>query len=458
MLDELRARLAEPTARGLADAVSRGVRDGALEVGATLPPIRKVAAELGMAPATVSSAWALLSRAGVIHTNGRRGTVIADRAIPGPARYRRALQYSVQFQFDLSTGLPDPALLPDLRPALGRLHTAAPLRTYLDDPVLPELLEQLHADWPFATDAITVADGVMDAVDLFTATFLRFGDRVAVEEPTDPGLLDLLESLGTKVIPVDLDEDGPAPASLAAAMDAGARTAFIQPRAQQPTGVCTTAERAAELAEIVRAADAQVVEIDYFGVVAASPVHSLGRVIPERTVHVRGYSASHGPELRIAALGGSAELVEMLVQRRHLVQGWTSRLLQLLLLDLLTDAESIRQVTAARNEYANRRRTLVDELAKRGVEVKGTDGRYVWLPVESEATALVSLTSRSIGVAPGTPFAVRPTLEPHLCVTSSLLPVEHTAEIAEALAEAAAPPTRVPRLGHPDASRRARVR
>src|SRR4051812_34417422 len=129
MMNELKSRLAEPTARGLADAVSRGVRDGALEVGATLPPIRKVAAELSMAPATVSSAWALLSRAGVIHTNGRRGTVIADRAIPGPARYRRALQYSVQFEFDLSTGLPDPALLPDLRPALGRLHTAAPLRT-----------------------------------------------------------------------------------------------------------------------------------------------------------------------------------------------------------------------------------------------------------------------------------------------------------------------------------------
>src|SRR5262249_42118442 len=135
MMDELKSRLAEPTARGLADAVSRGVRDGALEPGATMPPIRKIATELKMAPATVSAAWALLSRAGVIHTNGRRGTVIADRAVPGPVRYRRALQHSVRFQFDLSTGLPDPALLPDLAPALGRLHAAAPLHTYLDDPV-----------------------------------------------------------------------------------------------------------------------------------------------------------------------------------------------------------------------------------------------------------------------------------------------------------------------------------
>ncbi len=436
-MDELKSRLAEATARGLADAVGRGVRDGVLEVGATLPPIRTVAAELKMAPATVSAAWALLSRAGVIHTNGRRGTVVADRAVPGPVRYRRALQYSVQFQFDLSTGLPDPELLPDLGPALSRLHAAAPLRTYFDDPVLPELLERLHADWPFQAGAVTVADGVMDAIDLFTATFLRFGDRVAVEEPTDPGLLDLLEALGTRVIPVELDTEGPQAGSLAAALDAGARTVFIQPRAQQPTGMSMTSERAGELAEIIQGRDARVVEIDYFGVMGSSPLHSLGRIIPDRTIHVRGYSASHGPELRIAALGGSSELIETLVQRRHLVQGWTSRLLQLLLLDLLTDARSIREVANARETYARRRRALVAELAKRQVDVDGVDGRYVWMPVASEAAALVSLTSRSIGVAPGTPFSIRPAPEPRLCVTAGLLPAEHAPEIAEALADAA---------------------
>jgi DNA-binding transcriptional MocR family regulator len=442
MMDELKSRLSEPTARGLADAVSRGVRDGAFEPGATLPPIRKIAATLKLAPATVSAAWALLSRAGVIHTNGRRGTVIADRASPGPARYRRALQYSVRFQFDLSTGLPDPDLLPDLAPALGRLHTAEPLRTYLDDPVLPDLLDRLHADWPFRADAITIADGVMDALDLFTATFLRFGDRVAVEHPTDPGLLDLLESLGTRVVPVPIDDAGPIPAALAAAFEGGARTVFLQPRAQQPTGVSLTAERADELAAVVRSSEAQAVEIDYFGVVASTAVHSLGDAVPDRTIHIRGYSASHGPELRIAALGGAGELMESLVQRRHLVQGWTSRLLQLLLLDLLTEERSIREVAAAREEYARRRRVLIEALAEHGVTVGGGDGRYVWLPVASEAAALVSLTSRSIGAAPGQPFMVEPGLDPHLCVTAGLLPTQHAAEIAEALADAAAPSTR----------------
>ena len=60
----------------------------------------------------------------------------------------------------------DPALLPDPAPALRRLPAADPLRTYLDEPVVPDLLERLHGDWPYRADAITVCDGVGDALDL----------------------------------------------------------------------------------------------------------------------------------------------------------------------------------------------------------------------------------------------------------------------------------------------------
>jgi DNA-binding transcriptional MocR family regulator len=441
VIDELKARLMEHSAGGLADAVSHAVRDGVLEPGATLPTVRAVAAALKLSTTTVNSAWGLLSRAGVIRTDGRRGTVITHRSASGRNRYRRALQYPVRFHFDLSTGLPDPTLLPDLAPALRRLHATDPLRTYLDDPVLPELHEQLHAGWPFEPEALTICDGVGDALDLIINTLLRYGERVAVEHPTDPTLLDLLEAAGIRPIAVDMDGDGAVPESLAAVLAAGARIAFVQPRAHQPTGISINSDRATELAEAVRAHDGQVIEIDYFGTAASVPVHSLGRVIPERTIHIRGFAASHGPELRIAAVGGSHDPIEDLVHRRHLGQGWTSRVLQALLVDLLTNAQALRQVNTARQEYAHRRRKLVAELHEHDIDVLGDDGRFIWMPVASEASALVSLTSQGIGVAPGTPFSVRAKFAPHICITAGLLPVVHAAEIAEALAAAARPPS-----------------
>jgi DNA-binding transcriptional MocR family regulator len=437
VIEEIRHRLGGKGSRDIADAVSQAIRDGAVKAGQRLPPIRTVAAEFGVSPSTISSAWAILARSGLVHADGRRGTVISQRMSQGPVRYQRALQYSAQFRIDLSTGLPVESLLPDLEPALRRLKLAGPLQTYLDQPLVPALRDQLHTGWPFAADAITVADGAMDALDLIISTLLRFGDRVAVERLTDPPLLDLLEAAGVKLIPVELDADGPTAESVAAALAAGARTFFLQPRAHHPTGIFLTEQRAAELSGVLRTVDALVVEIDFVGMVATAEITSLGRHIPDRTLHIRGYSTSHGPELRLAAVGGPTAILETLIRRRHLGQGWTSRLLQLLLLDLLTDSTSIDQVARARQEYARRRTALRDALAGHGIEVGPADGLYLWLPVANETAALVALASQGIGVAPGAPFSVGHDYDPHLCVTAGALPTGQAGVIADALAAAA---------------------
>jgi DNA-binding transcriptional regulator YhcF (GntR family) len=52
---------------------------GALPAGTRLPPIRQLAADLGLAPGTVAKAYALLERGGVASSHRRRGTVITDR-------------------------------------------------------------------------------------------------------------------------------------------------------------------------------------------------------------------------------------------------------------------------------------------------------------------------------------------------------------------------------------------
>ena len=95
-----------------------------------------------------------------------------------------------------------------------------------------------------------------------------------------------------------------------------------------------------------------VVEDDHSGDIATGEDVSLGRHLPDRTVHIRSYSKSHGPDLRIAAVGGSADVIDPLVSRRMLGPGWTSRLLQAVLVELLTDPAAIAAVGRARTTYA----------------------------------------------------------------------------------------------------------
>ena len=93
-------------------------------------------------------------------------------------------------------------------------------------------------------------------------------------------------------------------------------------------------------------------------------------------------SKSHGPDLRIAAVGGAAEVIDPMVARRMLGPGWTSRLLQAVLLDLLTHADPQESVRQARIAYTRRGTLLREKLKDRGIAASPGDGINVWIPVE----------------------------------------------------------------------------
>jgi DNA-binding transcriptional MocR family regulator len=445
LLDAVSARFEERTTRGLARAVSVAVGEGVLAEGAKLPPIREVATALRVSPSTVSAAWALLARAGTIRSDGRRGTTVATRRGSGPSRYRRALDRTVAFRLDLSTGVPDPTLIPDLTPAFAQLSTAGTSNSYLDQPVLPELADVVLADWPYPTDTIAIMDGAMDAVDQVASFLLRFGDSVIVENPCFPPLLDLLEALGVRTIGVDVDGDGLVPEAFAQALATGPRAVFLQPRAHNPTGGSMSEDRATVLAATLAGTGTVIVEDDSTGAISATPPISIGTWLPEQTVHIRSFSKSHGPDLRLAALSAPNRILEPILERRLLGQGWTSRLLQRILLALLTDAGSQAQVARARDAYASRRVATVKAMSDHGVDVASRDGLNIWLPVRDETASMLSLASRGIGVAAGSPFETSLSATAHVRVTVGLIS-EDFGSIADALADASRiDPLRSPR-------------
>lgn len=436
IVSAIEERMDEPTARGLATAVGRAIRDGVLPPGTKLPPIRVIATELTLSPTTVSAGWTLLSRSGAIHTDGRRGTTVADPSTPGAVRYRTAVRRQTAFAVDLSTGIPDADLLPGLERAFADLTTAGTPSSYLDDPVLPELVEVLREQWPFTTEHITVVDGAMDALDQVARTVLRFGDRVVVEHPCFPALVDLVEATGVRVVGVPMDEQGLSVDALREALQEPVAAVFLQPRAHNPTGISMSSGRARELVEVLSGTGTLVVEDDSAGAIASTEPTSLGEWLPEQTVHIRSFSKSHGPDLRLAAVSAPADVLQRLMARRQLGQGWSSRVLQRILHSLLVDPEAIAQVDRARASYADRRQRLVKALADRGVVVGGTDGINLWLPVLDEAAAMVRLASRGIGVAPGSPFALLPDQPGYLRVTCGLV-ADDFEELADELATAA---------------------
>jgi DNA-binding transcriptional MocR family regulator len=429
----------ERSPHGIASAISRLITTGDLAPGDRLPTVRDLARDLGVSPATVSHAWQTLAAAGLITSRGRSGSFV--RSMPRewmPRRYQ-GLDGSLEAALDLSRGTPDPALLPRLAPVLATVELHADTTSYQAKPDIPELHDLLRATWPSPVESITVTNGALDAIDRVLATLVRYGDRVIVGNPTFPPFFDLLDAYGLEAVGVPVDADGMRPEEFAAALGSGPSVVLLQTRAHNPTGASMSPERAERLAGILRrsrtAPHTIVIEDDHSGAISSAPDVSLATHLPERVLHVKSFSKSHGPDLRIGALGGPRALVDRVVARRLLGPGWTSRTIQSILHALLTDADAVAQVDAARAVYAERRLALRAGLLEAGVDLPPGDGINAWLPVAEERSALVQLAAAGIRVAPGSPFLLGDA-PPHVRVTVGVVPVESARAVARSLVAA----------------------
>src|SRR4051794_20290182 len=320
-----RYRLAGRTATQIVASIEATIRDGGLVAGDLVPTVRGLADQLGVATGTVASAYRTARERGLLETHGRNGTRVRAR----PALGRRSGGAEVpEGVVDLASGQPGAALLPavDLGRAGWTHPAAAP-----DGLVLPELAaqarERLAADGVEAA-SVTVASGGLDAIRRVLAARLAAGDAVGVEDPGWPNLLDLLASSGLHPVPVAVDQQGPVPASLAAALRDGARAVVVTSRAQNPTGAYVTGGRARDLRWVLaQHRDVLVVEDDHAAELAGVPLATLSGST-ERWAFVRSLSKPYGPDLRLAVLAGDEATVARVEGQLRIGSGWVSTMLQ----------------------------------------------------------------------------------------------------------------------------------
>jgi GntR family transcriptional regulator len=103
---------------------------GNLPVGARLPPIRQLAADLGLAPGTVARAYRELESDGVVISRVRHGTTIAAQRRPtakqvGERLAAAARTYAVAVR---SLGVDRSTAVAELDDQLAQLPTTNPLR------------------------------------------------------------------------------------------------------------------------------------------------------------------------------------------------------------------------------------------------------------------------------------------------------------------------------------------
>lgn len=365
------------TAAEIAGSVRELRERGVLSPGGLLPPVRELAARLGVNRNTAVAAYRQLAQAGIVVTRGRAGTMLVGHDAVAQEGYAQDTVLR-----DVGTGNPDPALIPDPSAVLGG---ALGRPVLYGEPIIDPALDAWAREWvspdlPASDFRITITSGAVDAVERLLAQALMRDDAVALEDPCFLASIHTVRLGGYRAVPVPVDDEGMTVAGLRAALESGVRAVICTPRAQNPTGVSLSPERAAALrALLAEHPYVLIIEDDHFSMLSERSYESLIGPRHKRFALLRSVSKFLGPDMCLAVAATDPETSERLAMRLSPGTTWVSHLLQRLTRGLLTDEASAATIEAAGAHYAERNRAFASRLREHGIDAEYTDGMNLWV-------------------------------------------------------------------------------
>jgi GntR family transcriptional regulator/MocR family aminotransferase len=225
---------------------------------------------------------------------------------------------------------------------------------------------------------VLVTQGAQQALDLIGRVLLGPGAVVAMEEPGYPQARPLFRSLGARIVPVPVDEEG----MDAAALPADAALVYTTPSHQYPLGTPMSLARRTALLDWASDHDAVIVEDDYdseyrFSERPLEPLQSIDR--NGRVIYVGSFAKTVLPMLRLGFLVPPASLRSALHSAKQLTDWYGDLVTQGAMAHFLDEGLMARHLRRATHEYAARH-----ELINSTLNREFTD----WLAVVPSAAGL----------------------------------------------------------------------
>ncbi|WP_040662302.1 PLP-dependent aminotransferase family protein [Neptuniibacter caesariensis] len=274
--------------------LAQEILQGRLPAGSKLPSIRYQCEQLGLSKATVIHAYQRLEAAGLIEARFKSGFYVVgqgtNRPIPSESLVhsepqlvdtsdlmRDIMEHSAAFDIapqgshsrDLPTGIVE--LNRSIARALRSQKEAD--HQYYDEPAgVAEIREQIAERYQrlgcrFTSSEVTMSAGCQHGLALALQMCCQPGDIVAVESPGFYGVLQLIESMGLKVleIPVSAQHGMSINALETAAQNWNIKACVVTPSFATPTGACLPIAQRHQLLALSEEKDFMVIEDDIYG-------------------------------------------------------------------------------------------------------------------------------------------------------------------------------------------------
>jgi len=393
-------REGRPLYLALAEALEAAVRDGELQPGDQLPPQRAVAERLGVDLTTITRAYGAARARGLVEGTVGRGTFVRARAdeddgglvdlsmnLPPPpdgVSLGALLKEGARAVLDRA----DPATLMSYHPGAGTLGQKVAAAAWLA-PTLGEV----------APDQVLIAPGAQAALSAALAAFLRPHETLVVEPLTYPGVIAAAALHGVRLLACPVDDQGFVPEALERTLQLeGAAGVYLIPSTQNPTGATMGLARRREVATIVSAARAWLIEDDPYSRLFDDPAPAVASFAPQRGIHIATLSKVLSPGLRTAfVVPPPGEPAARLAEALRATALMPSPLVTAVITGWIRDGTAETLLQGVRRE-ARARRALAAELLP---QARGAaEAIHVWLDLPAHGSpAEIRLMGQARGLA-----------------------------------------------------------
>ena len=353
--------------RALAESLRLLILDGRLPLHMWLPGERELAAALGVSRTTTSAAYGSLRDGGFLAGRSRSAPWTRLPADRGAAAHAGGYSAPAGDMIDaVHASLPAPAILHHaVAAAMEELPRHLPGTGYelVGLAELREAVAESYTKRGLATtpDQIMVTGGAQHGLSLFLRMLTGPGDRVLVEHPTYPNVLNLVAQTGCRPVPVPLTDDGWDVDMVAAATRQSApRVAYLMPDFHNPTGLLMdVAARqaiaaAAAATKTILVVDESLVELSLGATTVPEPIAVYDQ--QGQIVCLGSTSKSYWGGLRIGWVRAHRELVDRLASFRPAIDLGSPILEQLVAARLVRDG--VPALRERRAELTRRRDAL----------------------------------------------------------------------------------------------------
>ncbi|MEY9842967.1 PLP-dependent aminotransferase family protein [Streptacidiphilus sp. MAP5-3] len=396
----------------LADAIRIAVIDGRIPLGARIPAERVLSSELEISRNTVTTAYRLLRETGYLESRQGAGsfvTIPPDKSRPARSFSWTAASADGDIDFTTATlSAPEPMLVEATWEAAAHLrrHTQSPGYDLVGIPALREALadRMTRQGLPTTPDQIMVTAGAQHAWHLLLQHLSRPHDRILLDSPTYPAVLDSIRAMRRRSVPVGLSSTGWDVDLLDKAIrQTKPALAYLMPDFHNPTGavmpryIRTAIADAARVSGTFLVIDETLRDLSLDDTVLPAPMSTYGA--SNWAITIGSLSKTCWGGLRLGWLRAAPSVISALVGLRGSTDSGNPIITQLtacLLLEKFDDLLSQRQAMLTTN-----RQGLVEALGKHLPDCTFTipaGGLSLWVDLGARVSSRLALAAPQHGV------------------------------------------------------------